>query len=64
MRRILIFSSLFLISAKCQDTFSNYDLAKILLSGRQSDRIAELDYKRVCQCQCQNLVVYNQETKR
>jgi hypothetical protein len=40
------------------------DVAHHLLAGTQSERIAELDYKKLCRCQCKDLTVYDQENRR
>ena len=46
----------------CQDFDS--ELSEVLLSGTQSKRIAELDYKNLCKCQCKDFTVFDKERHR
>ena len=45
-------------------TFSNLDVDQVLKAGTQKERISELNYKKVCKCQCLDKTIYSRERKR
>ncbi len=48
----------------CRPQIVDEETAVHMLKGTQSVRIEQLSYKRLCQCQCKDLTVFNKEKNR
>jgi hypothetical protein len=68
MEKLLFFALYSVLGLVSNDlepaTFSNLDVDQILKAGAQKERISELNYKKVCKCQCKDLTMYSRERKR
>ena len=54
-----------LASTKCQIADDkNDEISEYLLNGTQDQRIQQLSYKNLCQCQCQDRTIFVKERGR